>query len=191
MAVRAAVLFAALASPAVADFAADEYPPYERCALCHGLWGQSHMAKFPHLGGQRPAYIGAQIAAFLSGSRTNDRGQMAAIVTELKPEEIPVVIEWFSTQDPPEPSGEPSPEGAAAFADAGCATCHSNTAEAAPEVPYLTAQHAGYLAKQMTDFKAGARTGTDVAAMHQDLLTTIDATMIEAIASHLSSQARP
>lgn len=177
------------ASPAAADFAADEFPPYERCAICHGLFGVSHTAKFPNLGGQKPAYLAAQIQAFLDGTRTNDSGQMSAIVTELKPEEIPVVIEWFSTQDAPKPAGLPEANaGQTAFADLGCAECHTNGSEP-PDVPYLTAQHAGYLAKQMRDFKTGARATGEIASMHSDLLQLPD-DKLGSIADYLAAKAR-
>jgi len=177
------------ATPAAADFAADEFPPYERCAICHGLFGVSHTAKFPNLGGQKPAYLAAQIQAFLDGARSNDSGQMSAIVTELKPEEIPVVIEWFSTQDAPEPAGLPETDaGQTTFADLGCAECHTNGSEP-PDVPYLTAQHAGYLAKQMRDFKTGARATGEIAAMHSDLLQLPD-DKLSSIADYLAAKAR-
>ncbi|MDA9865233.1 cytochrome C [bacterium] len=173
--------------PVWADFDAASYPPYERCALCHGLFGQSHSAKFPHLAGQKPAYIEAQLEAFLSGSRSNDGGQMAAIVTELKPEEFPVVVDWFSTQEPPSP-GAPSVDtvGQGLVADLGCFGCHADTSDSAP---YLTAQHAGYLEKQMTDFISGARSGGDTAAVHSDLLKPLTSDL-GAIASYLSSMER-
>ncbi len=174
----------AFAVPAWADFDASSYPPYERCALCHGLFGQSHNAKFPHLAGQKPAYIETQLQAFLSGNRTNDGGQMSAIVTELKAEEFPVVVEWFSTQDAPEP-GEPPQDttGENLVAELGCFGCHIAEAEM---VPYLTAQHAGYLAKQMTDFTTGVRNSGNI---HKDLLTPV-ASEIQAIAAYLSSVER-
>jgi len=186
-----AFAFLCAASPAAADYDPSQYPAYETCALCHGLFGVSHTAKFPHLGGQKPAYIEAQLRAFLSGFRTNDGGQMSAIVTELQPEDIPFVVEWFSTQDPPEPIDAADTEaGMAAFGSLGCDGCHDNAIDGAPDVPYLTAQHTGYLIKQMTDFRDARR---DVAAypqMHADLLAISDEE-ITAIAEYLASQERP
>ena len=174
----------ALAGPVRADFDAAAYPPYERCALCHGLFGQSHNAKFPHLAGQKTLYLEAQLQAFLSESRTNDGGQMSAIVTELKPEELPAVVEWFSTQEPPSPGNVPQDTvGQDLVAELGCLDCHTADAEL---VPYLTAQHAGYLEKQMTDFVNGARQGMSV---HKELLGPV-ASDIQAIASYLSSKER-
>lgn len=179
-----------LAGPTWADFAADEFPPYERCALCHGLFGVSHTDKFPNLGGQKSSYIAAQIAAFLAGERTNDGGQMAAIVTELKPDEIPVAVDWFASQDPPEPAGEGSAEGAALFATLDCASCHDNQ-PGASIVPFLTAQHAGYLLKQMGDFRDGRRgAGSDIGALHQTAFDLSDAELAT-IAAYLAAEGRP
>ena len=179
------LILIAFATPSWADFDAASYPPYERCALCHGLFGQSHNAKFPHLAGQKPGYINAQLQAFLEGTRTNDGGQMSAIVTELKPEEFPVVVEWYSTQEPPEPSPTPQDStGENVVADLGCFGCHISDAEA---VPYISAQHAAYLEKQMNDFETGARNGGNI---HKDLLTPVK-TNIAAIAAYLSSVERP
>jgi len=192
MGLRPALLLLGLcaATPVAADFAADEYPPYERCAVCHGLFGVSHTAKFPNLGGQKPVYLAAQIKAFHDGTRANDRGQMSAVVTELKPEEIPVVIEWFASQDAPKPAAPPTSDtGKTEFTDLGCAACHTNSAAQA-DVPYLSAQHQGYLAKQMRDFKERARTSSTVARLHNTLLQISDE-KLEAIADYLAAKARP
>lgn len=190
MACRAAVAIglAVLASGAAADFDPDAYPRHETCALCHGLFGTSHRAKFPNLGGQSPSYLTAQLKAFLSGERTNDRGQMAAIVLELQPGDLERVVDWFSTQDPPPPydHGDTS-KGRKAYAAMACATCHDAAGELAG-VPHLTAQHAGYLIKQMEDFRSGARVG-QMDVDHGALLPE-DFDIREAIALYLSSQAR-
>lgn len=177
-----------LATTAHADFDAASYPPYETCALCHGLFGESHSGKFPHLAGQKPEYIQAQLDAFLEGRRTNDGGQMSAIVTELKPEDFQVVVTWFSKQEPPTPTAAPSDDnGMKLIQSSGCLDCHSGDAD--DDVPHLTAQHAGYLAKQMRDFRDGHRTHSDAAEMHQSLLTDMD-TGIDSIAAYLASLER-
>lgn len=191
MARKADVLLIALccAAPARADFDAEAFPPYERCALCHGLFGVSANARFPNLGGQEPVYIETQIRAFLDGDRHNDGGQMVDIVTELKPEEIPVAVEWFSTQAPPAPSGPGSAEGQAAFAALNCGTCH-DAAEQYMGVPHLTSQHAGYLEKQMKDFRDGRR-GTHVGCLPHGSMMPESDDQIAAIAAYLASVPRP
>lgn len=174
---------------AQADFDAASYPAYETCALCHGLFGQSRIAKFPHLAGQKPAYIQTQLEAFLDGARTNDGGQMSSIVTELEPEDFAVVVAWFAEQDPPAASAPPESSAGMDLVEAnGCLTCH--TADPTDAIPHLTAQHAGYLAKQMTDFRTGQRTHSDVAALHKDYFAQME-DGIDAIAAYLSSLERP
>lgn len=49
---------------------------------------------------------------------------------------------------------------------AGCAACHGDDGNGnAPIFPKLAGQHAGYLAKQLHDFKSGARPETTMSAM--------------------------
>ncbi|MDB2407904.1 c-type cytochrome [Jannaschia sp.] len=178
------------AVPVQADYDPSQYPAYETCALCHGLFGVSHTAKFPNLAGQRPAYIEAQLAAFVSGERTNDGGQMSAIVTELQPEDFPVVVAWFSTQDPPAPTpAADTAPGGAVFADLGCGGCHQTGADGPVTVPYLTAQHPGYLAKQMTDFREGRRAARGAEDVHRAALSLPDETLAK-IAAYLGAQER-
>lgn len=178
-----------VAAPLHADFDADSYPAYETCALCHGLSGQSRLDRFPHLAGQNPAYIQAQLTAFLSGVRRNDGGQMSSIVTELAPEDLPVVIEWFAQQDPPPASDPPDSDlGQTLTEAAGCLGCHEVDSDGA--VPYLSAQHAGYLSKQMRDFRDGRRDHGAFAEMHQEIFSGMD-TGIDEIAAYLASLERP
>lgn len=184
----AALALALLAAPAAADFDADAFPPYERCALCHGLFGVSGMARFPHLGGQDPVYLEAQIRAFLAGERTNDGGQMAAVVTELAAEDIPVVVAWFAAQDPPEATPAASSGGAALYLQAGCGACHDRAADL-DGVPFLSAQHAGYLAKQMRDFRDGRRGPGRQEVPHRAMLPADDAD-IDALAEYLAAEPR-
>ncbi|MEP1765036.1 MAG: c-type cytochrome [Sulfitobacter sp.] len=177
-----------LALPAAADFDAASYPPYETCALCHGLFGQSRTAKFPHLAGQKPAYLRAQLDAFLSGERSNDGGQMTSIVTELKPEDFDVVVKWFSEQDPPRASAAPADNvGKELTTGAGCLNCHGEGG--GQDVPHLTAQHAGYLAKQMFDFRDGVRAHGPASDMHRDVFQSMDDD-IDQIAAYFSSLER-
>ncbi|MFK7764764.1 MAG: cytochrome c [Roseobacter sp.] len=176
------------ALPVAADFDAASYPPYETCALCHGLFGQSRTAKFPHLAGQKPAYLRAQLDAFLAAERSNDGGQMASIVTELEPEDFAAVVDWFSEQAPPKPSTLPTDDaGMALTKEAGCLECHGQGS--ADNVPYLSAQHAGYLAKQMRDFRDGVRTHSVVAETHRKIFQSID-DGIDQIAAYFSSLER-
>lgn len=187
---KAAALLVAVtwAGPATSDFDPTAYPAYETCALCHDLFGNSARDRFPKLAGQKPAYLEAQIRAFLSGDRTNDGGQMATIVTELREEDIAIVVAWFSTQDPPPPADLPDGNaGADIVGRLGCAGCHGQPDM--PTVPYLTAQHSAYLYKQMLDYKEGRRAYPSIAQMHQNLLSVPDVE-IQELADYLAALER-
>lgn len=186
----ATLLLALAASAASADYDPSQYPAYETCALCHGLFGVSHTAKFPNLAGQKKTYIENQVRAFLNGHRTNDGGQMSAIVTELQPEDIPFVADWFSSQDPPAPyPDDDTALGATRFDALRCAGCHRNSDASDPAVPYLTAQHPGYLVKQMTDFREGRREVASAPGLHAKALRLPDED-IDAIARYLGALER-
>lgn len=187
------MLFAAINLPgaAVAGMITDEgLEPYEICALCHGLDGNSRMSKFPKLAGQPVAYIEKQIEDFLHGRRDNDGGQMVAIVSaELAPENISVVAEWFSSQPPPPPvEVNDIADGAAAFGDLGCVTCHDENGSS-DLTPHLTSQHSGYLIKQMQDYRDGRRTNDPDGAMRAAMQDVSDAE-IEALANYLTATPR-
>ena len=171
-----------------ADFDGDAFPPHERCALCHGLFGVSANARFPNLGGQEPVYLENQIHAFLGGTRHNDGGQMVSIVTELQPDDIPRVVEWFASQDPPAPTGDGNARGKALFDEMHCAACH-NSDIAYLGVPHLTAQHEAYLVKQMTEFRDGVRETHEGCLPHGPMMPKADADIAD-IAAYLAAEPR-
>ena len=191
MGLRLATIFLVLvANAASADYDPSQYPAYETCALCHGLFGVSHTAKFPNLAGQKKAYIENQVRAFRNGHRTNDGGQMSAIATELQPEDIPFVADWFTNQDPPAPYPEEDTTlGASLFNTLRCAGCHRNSGVSDPAIPYLTAQHPGYLEKQMRDFREGRRAVARNSGLHATSLRLSDEE-IDAIARYLGASER-
>lgn len=142
--------------------------PWEVCGLCHSLDGISAMPKFPKLAGQNAAYISQQIHNFRSGLRTNDGGQMEAIVGEVDPADIEAIAAYFadlpspkaaSKQNNPGDQSDDRAAGERLFAYGkpdvlACAECHTN---ASGKTPKLFAQHETYLVKQLEDFAAGNR----------------------------------
>lgn len=168
---------------------AEHDAPYEICALCHSLDGVSRMAKFPRLAGLPASYIEKQLHDFLSGRRINDGGQMSAIVTEITPDDFPVVAEWFASQTAPIPddAGDVS-AGMEAFDTLGCVNCHASQ-RANNMTPHLTAQHAAYLKKQMLDFREGRRTN-DPGRMMQATMANLSDAQIAELAAYLATTAR-
>ena len=186
-----AALSIALASGASAGGFDDGAAPYERCALCHGLFGDSPRAKFPKLAGQRPGYLARQINAFLSGHRSNDGGQMVSVVTELSTDDMTAVVDWFSTQDHPAPKPTDAFEhGQLLYMASGCYDCHDETASGPATMPFLSAQHPDYLAKQMREIRDGLRPSDSKGEMRAQLDTLSDAE-IELIAAYLAALERP
>ena len=178
---------ALLPQPGAAGMLEEGTEPYEKCALCHGLFGNSARDKFPKLAGQPQAYLEAQIRQFLAGSRSNDGGQMAAIVTELKEEDIAVVAQWFSSQANPEPTTQNDQAGEQIFLSVGCVECHNDSQSNA--LPVLHAQHAAYLAKQMRDFRDGKRAHDLDASMQKQFLALSDSQILS-VANYLAAQPR-
>lgn len=176
--------------------------PWEVCALCHSLNGISRTARFPHLAGQRAAYIRKQLNDFRSGHRANDNGQMASIVeAELSEANIPVVADYFAGLAPPIPqdgdlAADRIARGKSLFETGdpegkipACATCHGTAIPSIAYAPHISAQHAGYVAKQLSDFKSGARTNDTTGTMVGIAVRLSDAD-IESVSAYVAAQQR-
>lgn len=175
--------------------------PWEVCALCHNLNGISRMAKFPKLAGQKAAYIEKQLNDFRNAKRTNDGGAMAAIVAdELDPKNIPVVAKYFSSLPPPPPTAPEDgmdlsaaealfTKGAAERGIPACASCHVEQNKKLPLAPRITAQHEGYIAKQLRDFRAQDRGNDDGSVMH-NIAKELSDEEIDTLAVFVAAQPR-
>ncbi len=145
--------------------------PWHSCGGCHGLDGAGNRIKFPRLAGQSRTYMVKQLNDFRDERRRNDGGQMQVMASELTETDIGRVADWFAKQTPawPEPTIEPPPDltRARQLATAGadgipaCTSCHSAAAPALAGselvAPRLAGQRDFYIAKQLTDFRAGDR----------------------------------
>jgi cytochrome c553 len=175
--------------------------PWEFCAQCHSVDGISRMPKFPKLAGQRYAYLLKQLGDFQAERRTNDGGPMATNTESLTPAQIESVARYFSAQPAPSPAAAPQD---AAVADRGrrlftagkteagvaaCVSCHVNGASDLV-APRLEAQHEGYLAKQLRDFRAGDR-ANDAGGRMRTIAAALSDDEIEAVAGYAASLERP
>jgi len=68
------------------------------CAACHGRDGVGIMGMYPTISGQHADYLEHTLNDYRSGARKN--GIMAPFATQLKPEEVKQVAEYFSRQKP-------------------------------------------------------------------------------------------
>lgn len=176
--------------------------PWEHCAECHSMDGISATAKFPKLAGQRYAYIVKQLGDFQAQRRTNDGGPMATNTEELTPAHIEIVAKYFSELPPPPPSAAPLDAEIAGLGGRlftagkpevgieGCATCHTGAGMAGVLAPRIEAQHAGYLAKQLNDFRSGKR-ANDAEGRMRHVAASLSDAEIAAVASYAASLERP
>jgi cytochrome c553 len=203
---RGAIVLAALGSSISlvrADIiVTDGMQPWETCASCHSLDGISAMARFPKLAGQRPNYIEKQVRDFRDGRRRNDGGQMAAIAGEIDDKDLAKSAAYFAGLPAPPPDaslptdseawrrgGALYRDGDAASGIARCSSCHDEAGSVRPDAPLLKAQHAGYLAKQLRDWRSGDRKN-DVSRTMPAIAAKLSDQDISALAAFLASQPR-
>lgn len=175
--------------------------PWEICGLCHGLDGNSHMAKFPKLAGQKSAYIEKQFFDFRNLKRRNDGGQMEAITHEVEIQDIESIALYFAGQSAPTPTPitnintEQFQQGRELY-ELGrknipaCISCHNDSRK---DTPWLHAQHNAYLIKQLHDFQQDQREN-DLDSTMRKVAKSLTDTDIDALALYLSQtglRARP
>ncbi len=189
------VVFTLVSASSRADSLSDAPDrPWEACGECHGLDGISATAHFPKLAGQKRAYIEKEVHDFRSGARANDNGQMGGIASDFSDQAIERASAYFSALPAPPPAGDPGKDAARAkaivetgFPAAGIPACHACHNAAADAVPWLEAQHASYLAKELHDFKTGIRTNNPTMAAVARRLSDED---IDALATYLAATPR-
>lgn len=144
-----------------------------RCALCHGLSGESASAVFPRLAAQHPGYLAKQLKDFRDGRRKSET--MADMVKGLSDEEIDGLAAYFAGK-----KAAFRQPGDGDFAAVGkfifhrgnpysgvpaCATCHGATGAGTNQLPRLAGQHPSYLEVQLKEFSKRER-NNDNAVMH-------------------------
>ena len=176
--------------------------PWHLCATCHSLDGISAMARFPKLAGQRAAYIVKQVRDFRDGRRSNDGGQMQASASDIDDDDLAKTAAYFAGLPPPPPdgsletNGEEWRRGAELFQDGdaasgivSCGSCHDKAGSERPDAPLLKAQHAAYLAKQLSDWRSGERRN-DLSQIMPAVAVKLSDRDISALATFLASQPR-
>lgn len=176
-------------------------PPWEHCALCHGLDGASRMAKFPKIAGQRFDYLEKQLRDFKSEKRSNDGGPMAGITHQFGIAALLKAARWFSDKPSPAPAENEMTDGQKASGRAlfetgkptsdipACVSCHGLPVKTDQVVPRLEAQHKRYLEKQLTDFRTGDRTNDPDGVMRK-IAAALTEQEITNIARYLAAQPR-
>ena len=114
------------------------------CAACHELNGISTADGVPSLAGQRPVYLYTELKAYRAGARGS--GVMTEAVRNLNNTALLNSAAYYASLDPPQSSGNGSPQAFADPIEAGktlaadkCAGCHGdNGVSKTPGMPSLS-----------------------------------------------------
>ncbi|AXE30090.1 cytochrome c4 [Chromobacterium phragmitis] len=162
------------------------------CAACHGVDGNSVAAANPTIAGQSHQYLYSQLKAFKSGERKNPT--MLGMTATLSDDDMHNLAAYFSQQKPKDREAankELMPLGAkiyrvgnAASHVPACMACHGPSGKGLPEqFPRIGSQHAGYIAKQLADFKAGTDRKN---LMMTDIASRMTDAEMKAVAEYIS-----
>lgn len=166
--------------------------PQEQCGYCHEYDGNSRMANFPKLAGQKHAYLIKQLQDFQSGRR-DGKGMMQEAAALLSVQEIEAVAAHFAAQPRTREQTELDQagyqlakkiyhHGIPARNVSACISCHGAQDKTTPE---LFGQHARYLAGQLHAFRTGER-ANDNGAMRQ-IAASLDDREVSALSAYLST----
>lgn len=138
------------------------------CVACHGADGNSPTDQFPHLAGQVPGYIAAQLAKFQSGEREN--AVMAGLVAALSEQDMANLDAYYSSLEGKKGAITPDQEadalaggkiyrgGYKPYHIAACMGCHGPSGHGIPPAfPRIAGQPAAYIEAQLLAYKSGAR----------------------------------
>lgn len=188
---------AAAAAAGAATPAGDRYMVEQlvraRCAMCHGLDGQSASPLYPKLAGQNAEYIVKQLFNFKTGQRVST--VMQEMTNLLTAREIRLLAEYFNSL-PVVPQAAPDPElavvgrfvyfrGNPYSGVSPCVSCHGVYATGGAQMPRLAGQHASYLETQLQNFRRHLRANDQ--AMH-GVVANLSELEIKAVAQYLAGQ---
>ena len=154
-------LRAAFATPQ--DIAEGKRVALASCASCHAITGIALARGTPHIAGQRPAYLYAELRVYQAGRRGST--PMNNAVKFLSDDALLKVAAYYASLDPAPPapisakkSVKPDPVSAGKDAAAGCAGCHGDDGiSETAGMPNLVGLDAKYLAGAIGAYKSGQR----------------------------------
>lgn len=164
------------------------------CGACHGADGNSAAPNFPKLAGQGERYLLKQMNDIKSGARPVV--EMTGLLDSLGDQDLADISAYYASQKMSVGAADPKlvergetlfrggklPEGMPA-----CTGCHSpdGAGLAAAGYPQLGGQHAGYVAKQLTDFREGDRTNDGDSMIMRGIAAKLSNKDIEAVSSFI------
>jgi cytochrome c553 len=154
-------LRAAFATPQ--DIAEGRRVALASCASCHAITGIALARGTPHIAGQRPAYLYAELRVYQTGRRGDTA--MNNAVKFLSDDALVKVAAYYASLDPAPPAppsakkaARVDPAAAGQDAAAGCSGCHGETGVSdTPGMPNLVGLDAKYLADAANAYRNGQR----------------------------------
>src|SRR5882672_7919523 len=157
------------------------------CAACHGEDGNSKIEKIPSLAGQPAFFVLNQLFLMREGVRKVEA--MAAIVKDLKDQDLTDLSEYFAKLAPKKSDEPVDPElakrGQTIAANQRCASCHLPTLAGQEQMPRVARQRIDYLVEALKSYRDNPRPGADT-AMSQPVGGLKDADLI-ALAHYAAS----
>jgi cytochrome c553 len=164
------------------------------CGACHGADGNSAAPNFPKLAGQGERYLLKQLNDIKSGTRPVV--EMTGLLDNLSDQDLADISAYYASQKMSVGAADPKlvargealfrggklPEGMPA-----CTGCHSPDGAGldAAGFPQLGGQHAGYVAKQLTDFREGNRTNDGDSMIMRGIAAKLSNKDIDAVSSFI------
>jgi cytochrome c553 len=154
------------------------------CANCHGIDGLSTGRGVPHIAGQRPGYLYAEMRVYQQGGRPDKA--MGEAVKFLSDDALVKVAAYYASLDPAPPSSAADAKAAAAktaakldpvragkAASEGCAGCHGETGVSSMAgMPNLVALDPKHFYDATLTYKTGKR--------KHDMMKTVASAMSDA-----------
>ena len=164
------------------------------CGACHGADGNSAAPNFPKLAGQGERYLLKQLNDIKSGTRPVV--EMTGLLDNLSDQDLADISAYYASQKMSVGAADPKlvARGEALFRGGklnegmpACTGCHSPDGAGldAAGFPQLGGQHAGYLAKQLTDFREGNRTNDGDSMIMRGIAAKLSNKDIEAVSSFI------
>ena len=158
------------------------------CLACHGPGGVSQQPLTPSLAGQHSFYAITQLFLFREGRRHDEA--MTEVAKGMSDADLRAFSELIGKLPPQPAATVPNADpartalGATVAAQWRCASCHGNDFAGAQQVPRLAGQREDYLAKTLTEFRAGTRIGYTGAMA--EAMAGVGADDIAVLASYLA-----
>ncbi|MNQ45855.1 Cytochrome c4 precursor [compost metagenome] len=164
------------------------------CGACHGADGNSAAPNFPKLAGQGERYLLKQLNDIKSGTR--QVVEMTGLLNNLSDQDLADISAYYASQSMSVGAADPKlvERGEALFRGGklnegmpACTGCHSPNGAGldAAGYPQLGGQHAGYVAKQLTDFREGNRTNDGDSMIMRGIAAKLSNKDIEAVSSFI------